>query len=46
MDLGQQQNSIFRRRSARRHIPNINIGEPLTIAEAGQIRAQMATSMY
>ena len=46
MDLNQQADSVVRRRSARRRVPNINRREPLTIAEAGQLRAQMATSMY
>jgi len=45
MDLDQGHN-IVRRRSARRPVPNINRGELLTIAEAGQLRAQIATSMY
>ena len=46
MDLDQGRNTIVRRRSARRPVPNINRGEPLTIAEAGQLRAQMAIGTY
>ena len=46
MDPDQQDNPIIRRRSARRRIPNINRREPLTIAEAEQLRTQMAISAY
>ena len=41
MQASEDTNSLIRRRSARRRIPNINGQEVLTLAEAAQLRAQM-----
>ena len=38
--------SIACRRSARRHAPNINRQEVLTLNEAAQLRAHLAHGMY
>jgi len=41
----EQDHSLPRRRSTRRHIPNVNRHEALTLAEAAQRRAELASGV-
>jgi hypothetical protein len=43
MQASEQDGSVTRRRSTRRHAPNINRQEVLTLGEAMQLRAQLAS---
>jgi len=41
----QASEQVTRRRSTRRHIPNINRQEAMTLGEAAELRAQLARGM-
>jgi hypothetical protein len=43
MQPSEETSSLIYRRSTRRHIPNINRQEALTLAEAAQLRARIMT---
>jgi hypothetical protein len=46
MQESEQDDHVLHRRSSRRHIPNINRQEVLTLGEAAQLRAQLANGLY
>lgn len=43
MQVNEQDLPLARRRSSRRHAPNINRQEVLTLGEIAQLRAQLAS---
>jgi hypothetical protein len=44
--MSEETNPLVCRRSTRRHVPNINRQEVLTLAQATQLREQIGSGMY